>query len=117
MQPTSGFEYDDESLISSLDSFVEAVGLKGEQLVVLTHGFVLGQYGILWASRHAQEVDRLIILGVPLGKRTPLRPELAAYKAGMPFMRPKEDAKFPGDSFAANGLAYVMSYEDAQVCC
>jgi hypothetical protein len=44
-----------------------------------------------------------------------LRPELAAYKAALPFMRPKPDANFAGDLFNASGLAYAMQYHDAQV--
>jgi pimeloyl-ACP methyl ester carboxylesterase len=114
MQPMSGFAYDDEAFVAALDAFVDAVGLAGEQYVVLTHGFVLGQFGVLWAMRRAAEVDRLVILGVPLGRKTPLRPELAAYKAAVPFMRPQEGAKFAGDTFNAGGLAYMMDYADAQ---
>lgn len=82
---------------------------------MLTHGFVLGQFGLLWAAKHAGTLENLAILGTPLGKKTALRPELAAYKNPVPFLRPKPDAKFAGDLYNAAGLAYVISYDDAQV--
>jgi hypothetical protein len=77
--------------------------------------FVLGQYGLLWALKHAEDISHLVILGTPLGLNTPLRPELAPYKHPVPFLRPKPDSKFAGDLFNAAGLAYVISYDDAQV--
>jgi hypothetical protein len=91
------------------------VGLAKEKLLVLTHGFVLGQYGLLWARQRADQVEKLAILNVPLGRKTALRPELAPYKAAMPFLRPKPDTAFSGDLFNAAGLAYAMQYDDAQV--
>ena len=53
-----------------------------------TQGFVLGQYALLWAQQNADKVDRLLVLNTPLAKSSKLRPELAAYKAPLPFMRP-----------------------------
>ena len=49
MQPTSGFDYSAEAYIAALNQFVAAVGLSGQQFAVIVHGFVLGQYGLLWA--------------------------------------------------------------------
>lgn len=51
-------------------------------------GFVLGQYGMLYALEHPDQVARLCILNTPLALNAKLRPELAAYKAPLPFMRP-----------------------------
>ena len=116
VQPESGFAYDQSAYLKGLDSFIDAVGLKDTEFAVATHGFVLGQFGMLWALQHSDEVAGLIALGVPLGLKTNLRPELAAYKAAMPFMRPKPDGKFPGDTYNAAGLAYFMSARDAEVC-
>jgi pimeloyl-ACP methyl ester carboxylesterase len=114
VQPTSGFAYDEESYVNALDDFVQAVGLKGP-FFVITHGFVLGQYGLLWALKRTEDIAKLVILGTPLSTNTKLRPELAPYKSPVPFLRPKPDAKFAGDLFNAAGLAYVISYDDAQV--
>lgn len=54
----------------------------------LLQGFVLGQYGLQYALEHPDKISRLLILNTPLSKSTKLRPELAAYKAPLPFMRP-----------------------------
>lgn len=115
LQPDSGFAYDEQAYVSALDAFASKIGLLGKPFNVLTHGFVLGQYGLLWALRHRQDIQHLAILSTPLGQNTSLRPELAAYKAAVPFMRPKPHAKFAGDLFNASGQAYVMRYDDAQV--
>lgn len=54
-----------------------------------------------------------MILNTPLSPKTALRPELAAYKAPLPFMRPKAGATFAGDTFNAAGGPYAMSRRDA----
>lgn len=51
-------------------------------------GFVLGQYGLLYALEHEDQVERLFILNTPLALNSKLRPELAAYKSPLPFLRP-----------------------------
>jgi len=82
---------------------------------VITHGFILGQYGLLWALKHSADIEKLVILNTPVGANTKLRPELAAYKNPISFMRPKADTKFAADLYNASGLAYVIKYDDAQV--
>jgi hypothetical protein len=49
---------------------------------------VLGQYGLLYALEHEDQVERLFILNTPLATNSKLRPELAAYKSPIPFLRP-----------------------------
>lgn len=51
-------------------------------------GFVLGQYGLLYALQHEEQVERLFVFNMPLALNSKLRPELAAYKSPIPFMRP-----------------------------
>jgi hypothetical protein len=51
-------------------------------------GYVLGQYGLLYALAHEEQISRLFILNTPLALSSKLRPELAAYKSPIPFMRP-----------------------------
>lgn len=114
MQPASGFAYDANAYVSSLEAFVQAVDISGP-LCVITHGFVLGQYGMLWALQRSSDIDKLVIMGTPLGLNTPLRPELSPYKSPVPFLRPKPDTKFAADLYNASGLAYVINYDDAQV--
>ena len=62
----------------------------------------------------AESVAKLAILNTPLSQKTPLRPELAAYKNPVPFLRPKAGSKFAGDLFNAAGGPYAMTYRDAQ---
>lgn len=54
---------------------------------------MLSQYALLWAADNPSLVERLIILNTPLAPRAKLRPELAAYKNPVPFMRPKADVR------------------------
>lgn len=49
---------------------------------------MLGQFALKWALENPGQVNRLMILNTPLNKSSKLRPELAAYKAPLPFMRP-----------------------------
>jgi hypothetical protein len=53
-----------------------------------TQGYVLGQYGLLYALQREDAIDRLFVLNTPLALSSKLRPELAAYKSPLPFMRP-----------------------------
>jgi hypothetical protein len=80
----------------------------------LLQGYILGQYGLLYALENEQSVAALVILNTPLGLKTPLRPELAAYKSPLPFLRPKAGATFPADTYNAAGGPYAMAYKDAQ---
>lgn len=57
-------------------------------LMFAPQGYVLGQYGLLHALAHEQQVARLFILNTPLALNSKLRPELAAFKSPIPFMRP-----------------------------
>ena len=38
--------------------------------------------------QHPDQVEKLIILNMPLGQQSKLRPELAAYKGKVAFLRP-----------------------------
>ena len=43
---------------------------------------------MLWAMQNPNKVEKMVILNTPLGLKTKLRPELAAYKNRMAFLRP-----------------------------
>jgi hypothetical protein len=57
-------------------------------------GYILGNFGLLYALQHADQVERLLILNTPLATNTKLRPELAAYKTPIAFMRPAKDVGY-----------------------
>ncbi len=43
---------------------------------------------MLWAMQNPEKVEKMVILNTPLGSKSKLRPELAAYKNRMAFLRP-----------------------------
>lgn len=51
-------------------------------------GFILGQYAMLWALSNPDKVDKLVVLNTPVGRKSKLRPELAAYKTKIAMFRP-----------------------------
>ena len=61
----------------------------------LLQGFILGQYAMLWAMQHPDQVEKIIVLNTPLGRQCKLRPELAAYKNKMSFLRPDPQVSQP----------------------
>lgn len=70
---------------------------------------------MLYALRNSDKIAKLIILNTPVGLKSKLRPELAAYKSPLPFMRPKPGSTFAGDMFNAAGSPYAMQGKDADV--
>lgn len=64
-------------------------------------------------TRPPDSVAKLVILNTPLSTKTPLRPELGAYKSPLPFLRPKAGTRFQADIFNAAGGPYAMSRRDA----
>lgn len=52
---------------------------------------MLSQYALLWALENEDLVEKLIIINSPLAAKSQLRPELAAYKNPIAFLRPKAD--------------------------
>ena len=107
----SSFSYSAEAYIQALSDVIDELGL--DKIVLIVQGYVLGQYGLLWAAKNPEKVEKLIILNTPLSLSSKLRPDLAAYKAPLAFLRPKPDAKFDAANFNAGGSPYVMAYRDA----
>jgi pimeloyl-ACP methyl ester carboxylesterase len=73
----------------------------------------LGQYGLLYAQQHADDIEKLVVLNTPVDVKSALRPELAAYKNPISFLRPKPDKPFDAMTYNASGLAYAIQYRDA----
>eukprot|EP00775_Hariotina_reticulata_P012653 gene12653-12780_t len=108
---SSSFDYSQEAYINALDAFVEAIGIK-KPFALVVQGYVLGQYGLLYALRHEENVDRLFILNTPLALNSKLRLELAAYKNPIPFLRPG-NKPFDGTLYNMTGSKYAMLEADA----
>jgi haloalkane dehalogenase len=114
-KPAPGaFDYSADAYVAALEAFTAAVGLKGKPYALVVHGFVLGQYGLLFALQNEADIRKLVVLPTPLGLKSKLRPELAAYKAPLAFMRPKPDAAFDAMTYNAAGSPYAMAYKDAE---
>ena len=79
-------------------------------------GFVLGQYGLLYAQQHDESINKLVILNTPVDVKSALRPELAAYKNPIAFLRPKADKRFDAMTYNASGLAYVRACVRCAMC-
>ena len=83
--------------------------------VVVSQGYILGQYGLLYALQHPDKVSRLMLLNTPVATNTKLRPELAAYKNPVAFLRPKKDVRgiIGWSEVAAAMLGFLLVAERA----
>ncbi|GLC38917.1 hypothetical protein PLESTB_000461300 [Pleodorina starrii] len=111
-EPGSAFGYSEQDYIAGLGAFVEAVGIR-KPFALVVQGFVLGQYGMLYALEHPDQISRLLILNTPLALNAKLRPELAPYKAPLPFMRPGNKT-FDFMTYNMSGSPYAMAEKDAR---
>ena len=111
----SSFDYSIQSYMSELDGIIKALPKSGgmSSVCLVVHGYVLGQAAILYAATHPDVVDKVVALNVPFGSKVKLRPELAAFKSPIGFMKPKLGARFKGDLYAAAGSPYALSRDDA----
>ncbi|GAB5368955.1 hypothetical protein AAMO2058_001363900 [Amorphochlora amoebiformis] len=111
-KPAKGsFGYSPEDYVSGLKAFLEASGVNGP-IVLCTQGYILGQYGILFATKHKDMVDKLVILNTPLGLRSKLPEPLSNYKGlfkGFAFGK-NPDAGM----YHAAGGPYAFNYTDYQ---
>ncbi|KAK9823169.1 hypothetical protein WJX72_000799 [[Myrmecia] bisecta] len=114
-KPNTGkFDYSEGAYLTALATLVEQLPIR-KPFALVVQGFVLGQYGLLYALQHSEQIEKLIILNTPVGLKTKLRPELAAYKSPLAFLRPNPKKPFPGMNYNASGSAYVMQYRDAEI--
>ncbi len=58
LQPQPGrFGYSQQDFVRALDQFIVALGIR-KPFSLVVHGFVLSQYGLLYALQHADSIDR-----------------------------------------------------------
>lgn len=107
------FDYSADSMVAALGPAIDSLGVA-KPYVLVVQGYILGQYGLLHALAREQDVAKLLILNTPLSIKAKLRPELAAYKSALPFLRPKPNAAFDAANFNAAGGPYAMAMRDAQ---
>jgi pimeloyl-ACP methyl ester carboxylesterase len=115
-KPSSG--YDRAAYMSSLDALLGDGGILGpaggsRPLSLVVHGYVLGQYALLWAAANEDRIASLVVLPTPLSLRSKLPPALAAYTSPVPFLRPKAGTTFDAAAWIASGSAYVLGKDEA----
>lgn len=109
----SGFPYTEAAFLEGLEAFIAAVGIK-KPFALVVQGYILGQYGLLYALEHPDQISRLMVLNMPLALSSKLRPELAPYKAPLAFMRPG-NKPFDAQMYAMMGSPYAMAERDVLV--
>eukprot|EP01024_Parvocaulis_polyphysoides_P032869 TRINITY_DN29357_c0_g1_i1.p1 TRINITY_DN29357_c0_g1~~TRINITY_DN29357_c0_g1_i1.p1 ORF type:complete len:208 (-),score=17.43 TRINITY_DN29357_c0_g1_i1:34-657(-) len=61
-KPAPGkFPYTADAYINSLDEFVNTVGIK-TPFHLMVHGYILGQFGLLYAAKQSDKINKLVIL-------------------------------------------------------
>eukprot|EP00472_Partenskyella_glossopodia_P004057 CAMPEP_0197531854 /NCGR_PEP_ID=MMETSP1318-20131121/37446_1 /TAXON_ID=552666 /ORGANISM="Partenskyella glossopodia, Strain RCC365" /LENGTH=433 /DNA_ID=CAMNT_0043088213 /DNA_START=45 /DNA_END=1343 /DNA_ORIENTATION=+ len=110
--PGSSFSYSADDYTAALKAFLGEIGLNDKPVVLVTQGFILGQYGVLFASENQDMVDKLIILNTPLGRATKLPDPLGSYQG---FLKGFAFGKKPdAGMFHAAGGPYAFNYTDYQ---
>jgi pimeloyl-ACP methyl ester carboxylesterase len=70
--PASGkFNYAADDYLHGLEAFLYKLNVK-ENYILVTQGFILGQYGLLYALKNKESIDKLVVLNTPLEKKTQL---------------------------------------------
>ncbi|QDZ23814.1 alpha/beta hydrolase [Chloropicon primus] len=71
--PAAGkFAFKADDYVHGLSAFLYKVIGKEKKFVLATQGFILGQYGMLYALRNADLIEKLVIFNTPLEAKTPL---------------------------------------------
>mmetsp|Transcript_37709 Transcript_37709/g.63380 ORF Transcript_37709/g.63380 Transcript_37709/m.63380 type:complete len:430 (+) Transcript_37709:3-1292(+) len=107
----SNFGYKSEDYTKGLKSFVDAIGIK-KPFVFITQGYILGQYGILFAAENPDLVEKLVILNTPLGAKSKLPAPLSSY-TGM-FKNFAFGKNPDAGMYHAAGGPYAFNYTDYQ---
>ena len=111
----AGFDYSPDAYIASLDAIFDALNLgdgdSSSSTMLITQGFVLGQYGMLFAARHPERIGKLVVMNTPLVHRG-LPDPLAAYKN--PIMKAFMTNTVDAGIFVAGGGPYALAYADAE---
>lgn len=111
----ASFDGTEASYHQALASFIASLGLDKQPYALVVHGFVLAQYALTYALNNQEQVERIMILNTPVARNSKLRPELAAYKNPLPFLRPAAGKPFDAMNYNAAGSPYAMDYYDAVV--
>jgi len=108
----ASFAFDGASYLRALDAFVQAAGV-GTGYVMVTQGFVLGQYGLKYALQNEEDIANLVILSTPLGAKSALPGPLG--QLDNPFLKMVAQRR-PIDvgAFTLSGGPYTIRASDVE---
>ncbi|XP_057968077.1 uncharacterized protein LOC131157744 [Malania oleifera] len=70
-QPGYGFNYTEKEFHDEFDKLLDVLGVKSPFLLVV-QGFLVGSYGLTWASKNPSRILKLSILNSPLTVSSPI---------------------------------------------
>lgn len=110
----SAWNFTEQEYVQGLSDFIQKT-VPNQPFVLVTQGFILGQFGLLYALENSANISKLVILNTPL--KTGMPSELKKYqtKKGMFGMfaekgPPKDVA---ADYWVAGGGPYILEREPA----
>ena len=108
------FGFSESEYVQGLKSFLSAVGVDTD-FVLVTQGYILGQFGLIYALENSANISKLIILNTPL--TTGLPSELKKYQTqkgmfGM-FAEKGPPKEITADYYVAGGGPYILEREPA----
>lgn len=108
---TGGFDYSQDAYIEAMEETMKALNAGGPSTMLITGGFVLGQYAMLFAARNPDIVSKLTVTNTPLVARGLPEP-LGAYKN--PFLKNFLTKAVDAGSYVMMGGPYLMSADDLE---
>jgi len=105
----AGFDYTPGGYTQALTKFLDELSLN-KPIILCTQGYILGQYGVLWATENPERIEKLVILNTPLGMKSKLVDPLGSYKG---FLKGFAFGKQPdAGMFHAGGGPYAFNFTD-----
>ena len=120
--PASGkFNYRADDYLHLLEAFLYKLNVR-ENYILVTQGFILGQYGLLYALKNRESIDKLVVLNTPLETKTQMPGILKKLKGsggglfgGLFGSEGGSVAEIRADTYCGLGGPYLMPADDALV--
>ena len=105
-----------------MSAFLYKIGVK-EPFVLVTQGFILGQYGLLYALKNADMIEKLVVFNTPLERKTKLPAalkKLGGSDGGLfggftnPFAQKDAGGEVEAAAYMQGGSPYLMDRDDGE---
>ena len=119
--PGEKFTFKEDDYLHSLKAFLHKLQVDESPYVLVTQGFILGQYGLLYALKNKDDIEKLVMFNTPLLKKTPLPPVLKSVKGSdgiFGFFAQKNEGpleEIRADNYMQGGSPYYLDGQDATV--